>query len=130
MEDYTYKNEDKIIVISQDIKENIMAKGVPESKIVIIRNWIDTQKVRPVRQSENLLMKEFGLEEDCFYAIYAVNLGKAQNIEEIIDAAASLREETGIRFLIFGSGAEEEKLKKKINDLSIDNIEIYPLQPA
>ena len=42
IEDYTYKNTDKIIVISQDIKENIMAKGVPESKIGIVHNWIDT----------------------------------------------------------------------------------------
>lgn len=130
IEDYTYKNADKIIVISQDIKENIMAKGVPESQIGIIHNWIDTQKVHPVQKSDNLLMKELGLEEDGFYVLYAGNLGKAQNIGGIIDAAASLREETGIRFLIFGSGAEEEKLKKKINDLSLDNIEIYPLQPA
>ena len=50
IEDYTYKNADRIIVISQDIKQNIMAKGVPESKIVIIHNWIDTQEVHPVQE--------------------------------------------------------------------------------
>lgn len=129
IEDYTYKNADKIIGISQDIKENIMAKGVPESKIVIIYNWIDTQKVHPIQRYDNLLMKELGLEEECFYVVYAGNLGKAQNIGGIIDAAASLRKEKDIRFLIFGSGAEEEKLKKKINDLLLENIELYPLQP-
>lgn len=58
-------------------------------------------------------MKELGLEENCFYVVYTENLGKAQNIEGLIDAAASLREENNIRFLIFGNGTEEEKLKKK-----------------
>lgn len=129
IEDYTYKNADKVIVISRDIKENIMEKGVPESKIVVIHNWIDTQKVKPVQKSDNLLMKEFGPKGDCFYVVYAGNLGKAQNVEGIIDAAANLRKENDIRFLIFGNGIEEEKLKKKINDLSLGNIEIYPLQP-
>ena len=32
IEDFTYRNADKIIVISEDFKRNIMAKGVPEEK--------------------------------------------------------------------------------------------------
>ena len=51
---YTYRNADAIIVISQDIKENIMAKGVPEDKIVIIPNWVDTDQVYPIDRKDNL----------------------------------------------------------------------------
>ena len=35
IENKTYRNADKIIVISEDFKRNIMAKGVPEEKIVV-----------------------------------------------------------------------------------------------
>lgn len=38
IEDFTYRNADRIIVISEDFKRNIMAKGVPESKIEVIYN--------------------------------------------------------------------------------------------
>ena len=38
IENFTYRNADKIIVISQDFKKNIMAKGVPEEKIEVIYN--------------------------------------------------------------------------------------------
>lgn len=41
IENFTYRNADKIIVISQDFKRNIMAKGVPEEKIEVIYNWVD-----------------------------------------------------------------------------------------
>ena len=47
MENFTYKNADAIIVISDDFKANIMAKGVPEEKIVVVPNWVNTKKLSP-----------------------------------------------------------------------------------
>lgn len=38
IENFTYRHADKIIVISEDFKKNIMAKGVPEEKIVVVYN--------------------------------------------------------------------------------------------
>ena len=38
LENFTYRNADKIIVISEDFKKNIMEKGVPEEKIVVVYN--------------------------------------------------------------------------------------------
>ena len=45
VENYTYRHADNIIVISEDFKKNIMAKGVPENKITVAPNWADTQGV-------------------------------------------------------------------------------------
>src|SRR5574344_699976 len=52
IENFTYRNADKIIVISEDFKKNIMAKGVPENKIEIVYNWVDEQAVVDVPGSE------------------------------------------------------------------------------
>ena len=41
IEDFTYRNADKIIVISEDFKRNIMAKGVPEENLEVIYTWVD-----------------------------------------------------------------------------------------
>ena len=49
IENFTYRNADKIIVISQDFKRNIMAKGVPEEKIEVIYNWVDENAITPVK---------------------------------------------------------------------------------
>ena len=129
IENYTYRHADQIIVISEDIKKNIIEKGVPESKITVIRNWVDTNKVYPIEKKDNRLRKELQLKDDIFYVIYAGNLGKAQGVEILIDAVNQLKDEKNIEFLIFGNGVEEESLRNKISNLKLKNIIIYPLQP-
>ena len=128
MEDYTYRSADKIIVISEDCKQNIMAKGVPEEKIEVIYNWIDTDEVRPIDFADNKLAEELKIIDGKFRVVYAGNLGMAQGVEVLIDAARLLQENENIEFLIFGKGVEEEKLKSKAAGLS--NIRFLPFQPA
>ncbi len=58
IENFTYRNADKIIVISEDFKRNIMAKGVPEEKIEVIYNWVDENAIVPVKEEDNDLFDE------------------------------------------------------------------------
>ncbi len=129
MENFTYRNADCIITITDDMKNNIMKKGVPEEKIKVVRNWIDTDKVKHIFREDNILFDELKLARDKFYVVYAGNLGKVQGIEVILKAATLMRENTNIRFLIFGNGSEEETLKKMIDENQLDNVSMYPLQP-
>ncbi len=129
IEDYTYKNADQIIVISEDIKRNIMEKGVPESKIQIIYNWIDTDVVKPVLPEQNTLMRELELDPSDFHVVYAGNLGKAQGIGVILEAAELLKEHNGIKFILFGNGAEEDKIRATIQEKHLTNVQLHPLQP-
>lgn len=126
VEDFTYRHADKIVVISEDFKRNIMAKGVPEGKIEVIYNWVDEKAVRPVVKEENPLYDEFGIDRGKFTVVYAGNLGNAQNIEIVLSAASRLPE---IQFLVFGTGGLEDELRKKIEADSLMNVRLLPLQP-
>lgn len=130
IENFTYKHADKIIVISEDFKKNIMAKGVPEDKIVVIYNWVDEKRIVPVDKNKNPFYRKFGLDKDKFRIVYAGNLGYAQNIDVIIDTASRLKERKDIEFVIFGSGGLEVEIKKQLKDKDIKNVKIFPLQPA
>ena len=127
IENYTYKNADVIIVISESIKKNIMEKGVPEEKIRLIYNWIDTKQVKPVKEEDNSLFETFQISKDMFRVVYAGNLGFAQGIETILEAAKLLADQKDIEFLIFGAGAAEEQLKKTAE--GIGNVRFFPLLP-
>lgn len=129
IENFTYRNADKIVVISQDFKENIMAKGVPEEKIQVIYNWVDENAIAPVADVDNELFEEFGIGKDKFRVVYAGNLGNAQNIEVILDAARQLKDNKQIEFIIFGKGGLEEDIKTAIANEQLYNIRILPLQP-
>ena len=129
IENFTYCNADKIIVISQDFKRNIMAKGVPEDKIEVIYNWVDEQAVIPIPREENQIFDELNLDRTKFYIIYAGNLGNAQNVEIIIDTANQIKDNTDINFIIFGTGGLEQEYKDKVNSLKLNNVSFFPLQP-
>ena len=126
IEDYTYRHADKIIVISQDIKRNIMSKGVPESKIEVIYNWVDENAVCPVKKEDNPLFEEFNLNKELFTVVYAGNLGNAQNIDIILSAAYLLPR---IQFAIFGKGGQEDEIRNRIAKDSLNNVHLLPLQP-
>lgn len=124
----TYKNASHIIVISESIRDNLVKKGVPEEKISVIYNWIDTEKTVPVLREENTLFDEFDLPKDKFYITYAGNLGNSQNVDLVIDCAERLKSNNDIMFVIFGEGSEKERLQKKISDRKLDNIKMFPMQ--
>lgn len=129
MENFTYRNADHIITITDDMKINIMKKGVPEDKISVVRNWIDTDKVKHISREDNLLFDELKLPRDRFYVVYAGNLGKVQGVDVILKTASLMKNYKDIKFVIFGNGSEEENLKKIVKDKHLDNVLILPLQP-
>ncbi len=130
IEDYTYKNADKIIVISDSFKENIMAKGVPEEKIEVISNWIDTDSVMPVSKEDNKLYDEYGIDRNKFIVVYAGNFGAAQGAEVVLEAAEALRDNENIHFVIFGGGANFENAKKTVQEKELVNVSIDGLLPS
>lgn len=127
IEDYTYKNADKIIVISQGFKRNIMEKGVPEEKIKVISNWIDLDSVQPVERKDNKLISEYGLDPKKFIVVYAGNFGAAQGADIVLKAAKELVEEKDIQFVIFGGGPYFEAAKREADGL--ENVFIHELMP-
>ena len=129
IENYTYRHADKIIVISEDFKKNIVTKGVPENKIEVVYNWVDENSVVPISKENNPLFEELGISRGKFHVVYAGNIGNAQNIEVIIDTADALKDDPNVEFLIFGSGGLKEQYVANVNDLKLDNVKFFPLQP-
>ena len=126
LEDATYKLADTIIVISNDIKQNIMMKGGPENKIVVIPNWVDTSEVHPVLRDNNQLYGELDIDKSKFIVSYAGNMGASQGIDTIIQAAKKLKTNKNISFVLFGGGSKFDHYAKLV--AGMENVKLYPLQ--
>lgn len=130
VEKITYRYADKIIVISEDFKKNIMAKGVPEDKIVVIYNWVDQNKVVDVPREENKLFDVYGLERSKFYITYNGNIGLTQNMDMLLDVAKELQKVyEDIHFVLVGNGAYLDEVKRKVADQQLENVHLLPFQP-
>ena len=130
VENITYRYADKIIVISEDFKKNIMAKGVPEDKIVVVYNWVDQNKVVDVPREENKLFDAYGLERSKFYITYNGNIGLTQNMDMLLDVAKELQEEyEDIHFVLVGNGAYLDEVRRKVAEQQLGNVHLLPFQP-
>ena len=130
IENFTYKNADKIIVISQDFKHNIMAKGVPEEKIEVIYNWVDQNAVLDVPREENKLFGKYGLDKDKFYVTYNGNIGMSQNMEMLLSVAEEMNiDYPEIHFVLVGEGAALNQVKSTVKDKNLENVHLLPFQP-
>lgn len=129
VEKITYKYSDKIIVISEDFKNNLLQKGVPESKIEVVYNWVDETAVVDIPRSENKLFKKYILDPSKFYITYNGNIGLTQNMDMLLEVAQALEANEDIHFVLVGNGAYLEQVQQIIKDRNISNVHLLPFQP-
>lgn len=129
IENYTYKNADKIITISKSFKENIVQKGVEKAKIEVISNWVNTDNVFPVERQNNTLFDKYNLDREKFYIVYSGNIGHSQNMDLLLQVAKELRvTEPDLSFIILGDGAAKKDIEEKVASEKINNVVILPYQ--
>ncbi len=129
IENFTYRNADKIIVISEEFRRNIMAKGVPEEKIVVVPNWVDDNVLCDIPRSDNVLLDRYALDPAKFYVTYCGNIGLSQNLNMLLDVASSLRQYHDIHFLLIGNGAYRQQLEQTLKEQQAKNVTLLPFQP-
>lgn len=130
IENFTYRHADKIIVISEDFKRNIMAKGVKEEKIEVVYNWVDEQAVVPIERKDNVLFSRYGLNPDFFYLCYAGNIGLTQNMDQLLEVMEELQqEEPNIHLVLVGEGVYKKKVTEIVTARKLHNVHLLPFQP-
>ena len=129
VENFTYKHADKIIVISEDFKKNIMAKGVPEDKIEVVYNWVDQNAVVHVDRSENKLIDKYNIDPTKFYIEYSGNIGLTQNMDMLLDVMKELKtSHPEIGLILVGEGAYKKQVEEIVKRDELTNVTMLPFQ--
>lgn len=130
IENFTYRYADRIIVISDDFKNNLLAKGVPEGKIEVIYNWVDQDAVVEIPREKNKLFDKYSLDRDKFYVTYNGNIGLSQNMDMLLNIATEFKYEyPDIHFVLVGDGAYLDKVRQIIKKNGLTNVHLLPFQP-
>jgi glycosyltransferase involved in cell wall biosynthesis len=118
-----------VVVIGRDMEEIIGAKvGSDGPPITLIPNWSDARCVHPIARDENPFVRKHNL-NGRIVVQYAGNMGRTHNIEVLLDAAALLREQEKIVFLLIGDGARRERLQQMALERNLTNVRFLPFQP-
>ena len=126
---FCYKTASKIIVPAPGIKTKLIERGVPKEKVEIIYNWCDDALICRSEKNEDLA-ESLGMAGK-FNVVFAGNIGKAQAMGAVLDAAKILDNgNNNIQLVLIGGGVEVESLKQKAIELSLGNVIFHARKPV
>jgi colanic acid biosynthesis glycosyl transferase WcaI len=117
----------RVSSISPAMCERLRQKGLAESQIKLVPNWVAPKEIHPLPEPSPL-RRELGIGSDMVVALYAGNMSEKQGLETLVAAAERLRHETGVLFVFAGEGAARHRLERM--SASLSNVKFLPLQPA
>jgi len=127
LESFCLNHATIVRILSDSFKPGLLNLGVPEGKIKLVYDWVDTKLIKPLPQ-ENLFTQENGL-NNRFIILYAGNIGLSQGLEHILTTAKILEDQNDILFLFVGNGAGKDSLQNHTNEQHLLNIQFIPFQP-
>ena len=124
-----YKKADHISVISEDMKQKVIAQGVSAEKITVIPDWYDDKSVREIAWEDNLFVKKYDMKKEIFYVQYAGTMGFNFDYKMVLKVAEILKAEKNIVFQMIGFGSQKDLFLEEVKKRGLDNIVILPLEP-
>lgn len=125
LELFLYKKAKKVVVVTDSFSENLVQRGVPVEKIVVVKNGVLLDQFQP-SEKNSALVRSLGLEGK-FVVAYLGTHGMAHALDFIIRSAANLPHQVSILFI--GDGAEKERLIALKKELKADNVHLLPSVP-
>jgi glycosyltransferase involved in cell wall biosynthesis len=111
-------------VIAEGFRSYLERGGVPPEKIHRLRNW--TRRVEPTESVAETRLR-LGWRDDEFVCLHGGNLGRKQGLDNLVDMAALLRDES-IRIVLAGDGNDRERLEARARELALDGVQFVELQ--
>ncbi len=93
-----YKNSEKILITSKGFRKSIIEKGDFDDKIEYFPNWAEESI------SDGISTYPIPNLPNGFKVMFAGNVGEAQDMESLMNAAKILKDYKNIKFLIVGDG--------------------------
>jgi glycosyltransferase involved in cell wall biosynthesis len=115
-----YRHSDMLLVQSQAFVEPVAALSRRDK----IRYHPNPGELALTRDRAGPDLAPGILMEDCFNVVFAGNVGTAQGIDTIVEAAAQLAGHPTIRFVIVGTGSRWEWVRREIERRDLANVDL------
>ena len=127
MERFIYRRAATITVHSEGNRDALVAKGVPDEKVRVVPNWVDTEQIGMGERLNGFRRRnDLG---DKFVVSFAGVMGYAQGLGTFLEAAGLLRDYQDMLFLMVGDGSFKDPLVQQAKDSGLSNTMFLPMQP-
>lgn len=126
-----YENAEVVFTIGNKMAETLCrkfdcSKTLP-SNVVTIPNWADTDWIRPISKEKNEFAKRYG-QVGKITVMYSGKLGHTHDIETVVGAAKTLKEDELVGFIIIGEGPKWKLVRAAKDRDALDNLVVLEFQ--
>ncbi|WP_217922485.1 glycosyltransferase family 4 protein [Miltoncostaea oceani] len=116
LEAYCYRRADRIVALTEGIRDGMIELGVSPAKITLITNGVDLEiGADPVPAAAPV-------PDDAFVAMYVGAHGTYSSLETVLDAADRLRDLPRARVVLVGGGDRKPALVEEAAARGLDNV--------
>ena len=120
IEDRAYKKADYVFSNLYNAVEHMRSRGLDTHKFHWIPNGVSLEEVSQKQELSSETLAQ--LPQNKFIIGYTGTIGIANAIDDLIEAAQILSNNTQLHFVLVGSGKEKENLVQKVRSLGLQNI--------
>lgn len=128
LEKFIYGRAQAVAPVSPGMAVRLAGRGVPEHKIRVIPDWADERVYGP-QSPDPALATRLGMSGK-FNVVFAGQLGLAQKLDTLLQAAQILRPHTDIQFVIVGDGVERVRLQQEAETRHLTNVRFVGRVPS
>jgi colanic acid biosynthesis glycosyl transferase WcaI len=128
VEGFGYRQADRVVCICDGFVEKLTERGIAPGRLKLIPLWGDTEKVYPIAAATKF-RKANRIGEQQFLIMHTGNMGRKQDLMNVVRAADLSRDLEDVVWLLVGQGEERASLEEAIGRLHLRNIKLLPLQP-
>lgn len=129
-EHWIYKNANALVFTKEGDTDYITEKkwdagqggNIELKKCYYINNGVDLNAFN--YSMNNYILDDIDLNAGKFNVVYVGAIRPVNNVGKILDAAALLKNDIDIQFLIYGDGSEKEMLEKRIVNEGLSNVKM------
>jgi len=115
---WTLKKANKVLSVSQSLKNRIMELGVADEQVAVIGNGINDRLFYP--QDKQAARRSVGLEGDHPVCVCVARLSHEKGVDVLIQAMAQVQHPQ-VKLVLVGSGADDASLKSLAGRLNLDD---------
>jgi len=129
IERFVYRKAETVVCLCQPFIEKLTSFGILREKLQLISDWGDTQNIYPIAQPV-AFRNANGISNEQFLVMHTGNMGKKQDLMNVVRAAELSRDTPGVLWLLVGTGEERPLIAGEIARRRLENIRLLPLQPV
>lgn len=113
-----------VVTLSPGMTRVVAERSRRPLAVTTIANWTDESHVRPDGAEPRPDHTSEGRQPGRFVVTFAGNLGPAQGLDTVLDAAVLLRDRPDIVLRIVGDGVDAERLHRRALDEGLERVEL------